>query len=153
MRLVRSAILAGLLATAGPTLAQEPGGSVDPTPAVLARLQPGLWNVRMLEGSTEPARDICLGDPRILVQLRHGGASCSLFVAADAPRMATISYTCPGTGSGRTSLRLGASGLLRIDSQGIADQAPFAFVAEARRTGACPAAPAAAKAGTPAPAR
>jgi hypothetical protein len=105
----------------------------------------------MLDGSTEPERDICVGDPRLLVQLRHGGAACSRFVVADEPKVATVSYTCPGNGSGRTSLRLSEAGLLRIDSQGIADKAPFAFVAEVRRSGECPGAPTAAKPAAPAP--
>jgi hypothetical protein len=139
MRLVRTSILAGALLMAGAAAGQAPTTPAEPMPAVLASLQPGLWHVRMLEGSADPGRDICVGDARLLVQLRHGPATCSRFVAADEPKVATVTYTCPGTGSGRTSLRLSESGLLRIDSQGIADKAPFAFVAEARRTGECPA--------------
>jgi len=137
MQLVRSAIVAGAVALAGTAFGQGGGATAEPTPALLTGLQPGLWHVRMLEGAADPPREICVGDPRLLVQLRHGAASCSRFVVTDEPKLATVSYTCPGTGSGRTSLRLSEAGLVHIDSQGIADKAPFAFVAEARRTGEC----------------
>jgi hypothetical protein len=152
-RMMLGSVFAEALAMAGAAAGQAPGSMTEPMPAVLSAVQPGLWHVRMLEGSSDPGRDICIGDPRLLVQLRHGAASCSRFVAADEPKMATLTYTCPGNGSGRTALRLSESGLLHIDSQGIADKAPFAFVAEARRTGSCPATAAPDRMAAPAPAR
>lgn len=114
-----------------------------PTPAALAAVRPGLWHLKMVD-SSEPERDICVADAHALMQIRHGNAACDSFVVADDPRAATISYTCPAAGGGRSTLRLVSPAELRIDSQGIADNAPFAFVAEAHRTGDCTATVAAA---------
>lgn len=102
--------------------------------SAFAAVQPGLWELRA-EG--EPVRNLCLADAEALTQLRHRAGSCSRLVIADGKGAATIHYTCPGAGWGRTSVRVETPRLLRIDSQGIADNAPFAFVAEARRLGDC----------------
>jgi len=59
-----------------------------------------------------------------------------LVIKDDSDR-ATVHYTCPGLGWGRTSLLVETPRLVRINSQGIAGRAPFAFDAEARRTGEC----------------
>ncbi len=40
-------------------------------------------------------------------------------------------------GSGRTTIRVETPRLVQIETQGIADQSPFAFSAEARRIGTC----------------
>lgn len=132
---VRGLAYATILLVPGAAIAQAPAEPA--VPAALSGLQPGNWRLRMLEGSAGAARDICIADPRLLLQIRHGAAACERFVVADEAKVATVSYTCGGTASGRTSLRLAEHGVVRIDSQGIADNAPFAFVAEAQRTGAC----------------
>jgi hypothetical protein len=107
------------------------------TPA-LDGVSPGLWSVQD-EESGGMIRRLCLGDPANLVQVRHAGASCSRMVIASAPHEATIQYSCPGNGWGRTSLRVDSATSVRIDTQGIADNAPFAYQAVARREGDCPA--------------
>jgi hypothetical protein len=50
---------------------------------------------------------------------------------------ATVHYSCPGSGWGRTTVRVETPRLARVETQGIAGKAPFAFTAEARRVGAC----------------
>jgi hypothetical protein len=105
-----------------------------PPLSALAMLQPGLWQLRA-EG--EPNRNVCVGDPHALIQLRHKGGTCTRLVIANEKSSATIHYSCPGAGWGRTTLRVETPRLATIDTQGIADNAPFAFVAEARRIGEC----------------
>ena len=58
----------------------------------------------------------------------------------DRPGVATVSYSCPGAGSGRTTIRVETTRLLDIQSQGIVNNAPFEVRYEARRTGPCAAA-------------
>lgn len=100
----------------------------------LAMLQPGLWQLRA-EG--EPTLNVCVADPYALIQLRHKAGGCTRLVIANEKASATVHYSCPGAGWGRTTLRAETPRLARIDTQGIAENAPFAFVAEARRIGPC----------------
>ena len=103
--------------------------------AMLDRLTPGLWEIRMREGG--PTERVCLDDGRRLIQLRHPNLSCRQFVVEDGPGSVTVHYTCPGQGSGRTHLRFETPRLVQIESAGVASRLPFDFVAEARRTGDC----------------
>lgn len=103
--------------------------------AMLDRLTPGLWEIRMREGG--PTERVCLDDGRHLIQLRHPNLSCRQFVVEDGPGSVTVHYTCPGQGSGRTHLRFETPRLVQIESAGVASRLPFDFVAEARRTGDC----------------
>ena len=83
------------------------------------------------------SRRMCLEGIEPLIQLAHAGPVCSRFVIADQPDRATVHYTCPGAGWGRTSVLVETPRLARINSQGISGRAPFALVAEARRVGDC----------------
>jgi hypothetical protein len=102
--------------------------------SAVSLLQPGLWQLR-IEG--EPDRTLCLADPHALMQLQHGTTACSRLVIANQKASATVHYSCPGAGWGRTTLRVDTPRVARIETQGIANNAPFAFTAEARRIGAC----------------
>ena len=152
-RAIAGVIFVALLAAAAPS----PAAPRRPALSALDSLQPGMWRLRMLGGSTEAPRELCISDMRMLMQLHHGNAACAMFVIANEARRSTLQYSCPGKGWGRTSVRLDTATVVQIDTQGIAANAPFAFVAEARRIGDCPATPAAtapkpATAPTPAPA-
>ena len=103
--------------------------------AMLDRLTPGQWEIRMREGGQ--TERICLDDGRRLIQLRHPNLSCRQFVVEDAPGSVTVHYTCAGQGSGRTHLRFETPKLVQIESAGVASRLPFDIVAEARRTGDC----------------
>ena len=103
--------------------------------AMLDRLTPGLWEIRMREGGQ--TERLCLDDGRRLIQLRHPNLACRQFVVEDEPGAVTVHYTCPGQGSGRTHLRFETPRLVQIESAGVASQLPFDIVAEARRTGDC----------------
>ncbi|HUQ14381.1 MAG TPA: DUF3617 family protein [Novosphingobium sp.] len=103
--------------------------------AVLDKLEPGLWELRMRgEGRSER---ICASDVRRLIQLRHPQATCRQFVVEDEATVATVHYTCTGQGAGRTRLRVESPRLVQLESSGVAGKLPFDIVAEARRIGTC----------------
>jgi hypothetical protein len=101
---------------------------------ISSSVTPGNWRIQYADG---PVKSICLKDILPLIQLAHPGIACSRLVIEDEAQKATIHYSCPGAGWGRTSLAVETSRLVQINSQGIAGNAPFAFEAEARRTGVC----------------
>lgn len=103
----------------------------------LSRLEPGLWQIRQLANRSAPAKSICVADPAMLTQVEHRNSPCSRLVIANEAESATVHYTCPAHGFGRTSVRVETSRLAKIDTQGIVDNAPFAYRAEARRVGTC----------------
>lgn len=105
-------------------------------PTALSAIQPGQWALRSSDGDA-PSRSLCLGDTRQLLQLRHRGAVCSRYLIADEPTQTVVHYTCPGAGHGRTTVRVETGRLIQIESQGIADNSPFAIAFEGRRVGAC----------------
>lgn len=120
-----------MLTAGGLLAAATPGG-----PLAFARIKPGGWQLRSLDASAPPRR-ICLTDPSELVQLRHPGAACSRFVLDNEASSTTVHYTCTGAGYGRTTIKVETSELIRIESQGLAHQAPFQVALEGRRTGDC----------------
>jgi len=97
-------------------------------------ITPGSWTITQDDGSV---RRMCLQDIEPLVQVAHPGPACGRLIIADKADRATVHYTCPGSGWGRTSLLVETPRLVRINSQGITGRMPFAFDAEARRTGEC----------------
>lgn len=121
-------LLIGGIATAAPTVA--------PLLAALRHIELGQWQFTE-RGSAATPRSICVPDPTALLQLGHPGAQCSRFVIADMPNVATIHYTCPGAGHGRTTVSIETPRLIHLQTQGIANGAPFEFDYEARRTGSC----------------
>lgn len=102
-----------------------------------AQLEPGLWQVRELNNSHAPSRSVCIGDPTHLIQLEHREQPCSRLIITNDPQAVTVHYTCPSNGFGRTSMRVQTPRIAKIDTQGIVDNAPFAYRAEARRMGPC----------------
>ena len=96
----------------------EKSGRDAPSAQALRALDTGQWEVRE-RGEDAHARRICVSD------LRHGAKAVS------------ITYDCAAAGNGRTDLRVETDRLVQIRSQGVADGAPFAFDAEARRLGPC----------------
>lgn len=107
-----------------------------PRLAVLATVQPGRWTLSSRDKSFA-ARALCVTDPRALLELRQLTGGCSRFVIANEPTTATIHYTCPGSGHGRTTLRLETPRLAQIETQGMSGSSPFEYQIEARRTGSC----------------
>ena len=126
---------AGMLGAAA-ALLMAAGPAQRAADALLARVPPGRWQLHEI-GSPAPPRSICVAEAQQLMQLRHGGGACARFVIAADARAATVHYTCPGAGNGRTTLTLEEPSLLRIETQGIAGGQPFDMNLEARRTGPC----------------
>ncbi|TCM16948.1 hypothetical protein EDF56_10660 [Novosphingobium sp. PhB165] len=102
--------------------------------AMLDQLERGTWEFR---GLRDGARKLCVRNGRDLIQLRHPGEDCHTVVVDDRANEVTVQYTCTGRGFGRTHVRRETNALVQIDSQGIANGQPFAFVTEARRVGDC----------------
>ncbi len=103
----------------------------------LKTLAPGQWELTSRDGDF-PKRAMCMSDPRALLQLAHAGAGgCSQFVVRNDADTSVVSYSCPGAGSGRTSIHVETPRLAQIQTQGFAAGAPFDLTIEARRTGDC----------------
>ncbi|MBB4641128.1 DUF3617 domain-containing protein [Rhizorhapis suberifaciens] len=113
-----------------PSLAQAP------VPLALQSLEKGAWEAAP-RASEEKVRNICLGDPRQLLQLHHQRKHCTFHVVEDRANSVIVHYSCPGAGQGRTMLRIETSRLVQIHTQGVASGAPFALAYEARRKGEC----------------
>lgn len=105
-------------------------------PTALAALEPGQWDLHSRDAG-EPSVRICIHDGLSLIQIKHQGQACRQFVVEDAADRASITYSCPRTGHGRTVVRVETPRLVQIDSQGVADGYPFALDMEGRRTGSC----------------
>jgi len=130
---VRTAIaLTGLMAAGS-----VPAAETDRPLLALSRLEPGLWQIRELNKDRARLRSICLGDATVLIQLEHRQITCSRLVITNAPKDLTVHYVCPYNGFGQTSLRVESPRLVTLDTQGIANNAPFAYRAELRRLGDC----------------
>jgi hypothetical protein len=130
-------VLAGMLALGAGSSAQ--GGAQGDSVELLQSLERGLWQLRALGSGSSgaAASQLCLGDPRLLVQIQHGATNCTHQVVEAGPNMVTISYSCRGAGQGLTTIRKESGRLVQIKSQGIRNNSPFSFSVEGRRSGAC----------------
>jgi hypothetical protein len=107
-----------------------------PTLEALATLQPGQWELKPRAGAGA-TKSLCLNDMRALLQIKHSASACSRFIIANDSRQTTVQYRCAKSGNGRTTVRVETPRLVQIQSQGIADNEPFAIELEGRRVGAC----------------
>lgn len=114
-------------------LAQAP---VAPPLAMLDRIEPGRWEFHSRTPG-DAIESVCVPSGRRLIQLRHPGVPCESYIVDDRPDQVTVQYTCRGRGYGRTHIRRENGRLIQIETQGIAQGAPFELVAEGRRAGAC----------------
>lgn len=102
----------------------------------LSGIQAGQWEIQSRD-NPDVNRNFCMTDAKVLLQLRHPNNVCTRFVISDTGKGATVHYSCPSGGNGRTTVRVETPRLVQIETQGVADQSPFAFSAEARRVGDC----------------
>lgn len=109
-----------------------------PALQALTTLQTGQWELTPREGGGK-MRTLCINDMRELLQLQHSGAACTRFVITNQAKLATVNYSCPKAGHGRTSVKVETPRLVQVESQGIQNNEPFSFALEGRRIGACPA--------------
>lgn len=108
-----------------------------PQLTAFSAIESGQWVLRSTTPGVPP-KTYCLGDARLLLQIQHPSAACSRFVIANDARTAIVHYTCPGAGHGRTTITVETPRLIHVDSQGIANNAPFNWSLTGRRAGACP---------------
>lgn len=101
---------------------------------LLRSVSPGEWQLHEI-GESAPNRMICVRSADQLVQLQHGAAECERLAGSQDGKRAVVSYRCPAHGHGRTVITEESDALLRIQTQGIADGAPFNVDYEARRIG------------------
>lgn len=128
-----------VMAAAGAAALAAGAAGATPPVTALSQLKAGLWKLELDEG---PARTLCVEDPFALVQLEERAApGCSRLVISAEGDAATVSYDCPTAGWGRTSIRVVTASFVRLDTQGVARNAPYAFAAVGRRVGDCRAAP------------
>jgi hypothetical protein len=111
------------------------GGAQHPT--ALAQTSPGLWEISGLPGAAPVRR--CLLNTAALAQVEHRGQSCTRVVVSDTPSTAVVHYTCTNGGFGHSELTVLTPRSIRVQTQGISNGAPFNYVVQARRVGACPA--------------
>jgi hypothetical protein len=128
-------VLAGMLSLGAGSAAQ--GGAQGDAADLLQSLERGLWQLRATGSGSVAASQLCLGDPRMLVQIQHGATNCTHQLVDAGPNSVTISYSCKGAGQGLTTIRKESGRLIQIKSQGIRNSSPFSFAAEGRRSGAC----------------
>lgn len=100
----------------------------------LGTVESGQWQLKEVGGNS---RTVCLSDPQALLQIRHSGAQCSRFVIENTASVSTVHYTCPGQGHGRTTISVETPRLLSLETQGVAQGAPFDVQLEGRRIGTC----------------
>jgi hypothetical protein len=131
-RLSQTLILAGTAAFAVLTLAAAQ------RPTALASVSGGLWEIST-SAAGHNATKVCVADPLSLAQYEHRSASCTRVVISDKPSETVIHYTCPGGGFGDTKMTVLTPRSLRVETQGISDNAPFNYVLQVRRVGDCPA--------------
>lgn len=106
----------------------------NPALTSLGTIERGQWQLKNAEGQV---RRLCLGNPAAMLQIMHGNTQCEHFVMENTPRSATIRYTCPGHGHGRTTISIDTPRVVNIETQGVANGAPFSERFEGRRTGIC----------------
>jgi hypothetical protein len=116
-------------------IATSAAPAAAPGLAAIGAIEAGQWQLR--ETGNGKTRSLCVSDAQVLLQIHHSGAQCSRFVIENSASVATIHYTCPGQGHGRTTISVETPRLIRVDTQGVAQGAPFAVEMEGRRTGAC----------------
>ena len=112
-----------------------PVRAAAPELAMLSTLERGGWDVKV-RGEDSRSR-LCLRQGTELIQIRHRQTACSRTVIEDGANAVVVSYSCPGNGYGRTTIRRESTRLVQIETQGIENGLPFHFAAEARHAGGC----------------
>lgn len=130
--LLAAAAAAAVTAAAGVLAAQ--------TPQSLAGVSGGMWELSGIPGTKAPTK-MCVAAPIELAFVEHARAACKPLVLGDSGDLLRISYRCSGAGFGQASIKTITPRSLRVDVQGIAANAPYAYVMQAKRTGDCKAAP------------
>ena len=103
-------------------------------PSLFMQTTGGLWEVSRNNGGR---RNVCVPDPVALAQYEHLRSNCARDLIRNGQTRAEIHYTCPGGAFGQSNVELITPRSLRIETQGISNNAPFHYVLQARRLGDC----------------
>lgn len=132
-RVLRTAGVGALFLLSG----AAPGQGAKPPLTALGVIAHGEFALRESGDAGAQPRKLCLSDPSVLLQLRHGNAQCSQFVVENSADTTTVHYTCAGHGYGRTTVSVETPRLFHVQSQGVFDGMPFVLDMEGRRVGDC----------------
>jgi hypothetical protein len=100
---------------------------------------PGTWIVGKAINSRGDR--VCLPDSALLMQWEHRTKACRRTVVTSGMERAEVQYSCAGGGFGTSRVQVLTPRSIKINTQGIADGLPFAYVIHARRIGDCAGAP------------
>ncbi|MGH6658420.1 MAG: hypothetical protein ACREBM_02090 [Sphingomicrobium sp.] len=125
-----------LILAAAAAVTAAAGGWAAQTPKSLAGVAGGMWELSGIPGTRVPTK-VCVAAPIELAFVEHAGAGCKHLVLGDSGDLLRISYRCSGAGFGQASIKTITPRSLRVDVQGIAANAPYAYVMQAHRTGDC----------------
>ena len=101
-----------------------------------AMVGPGEWEITKSASATHGDR-ICLRDPALLMQWEHRSKKCTRAIVTSSLDRAELNYTCAGGGFGTSRVEMLTPRSVKINTQGISDGLPFAYVLHARRVGDC----------------
>jgi hypothetical protein len=104
-------------------------------PSVLSQVTPGLWEFTGPRNA--PARRLCIREAPMLARVEHQRRTCSHSIVRNDATSAIVDYNCPGAGFGNSKITMVTPRSMRVETQGIADGAPFSYVVQARRVGSC----------------
>jgi len=104
--------------------------------SALTHVMGGMWEISGAPGISAPVRQ-CVTDVLALAQFEHRAQHCTRSVLKDGPSSTRIDYKCGTAGFGQSDVEVLTPRSLRIRTQGISDQLPFAYVLQARRVGEC----------------
>lgn len=100
----------------------------------IGTIERGQWQLKQPDGSV---RKLCLTAPSALFQLRHAGLQCKQTVLSAQGQATSVRYECAGHGYGQTTVTVETPRLVRVETAGIIDGAPFEDEYEARKLGPC----------------
>jgi hypothetical protein len=103
-------------------------------PSLFMQTTGGLWEVSRNNGGR---RNVCVPDPVALAQYEHLRLNCARDLVRNGQSRAEIHYTCQSGSFGQSNVELITPRSLRIETQGISNNAPFHYVLQARRLGDC----------------
>ncbi len=131
MKVFNRSIVRGVLAGATGALLLGAQGPIGIAPAL-----PGLWEVARSATGADAAR-ICVREAVALSQWEHREARCTRAIIADGRDRTLVEYVCVNGGFGRSEMTLVTPRTLKIATQGISRDGPFAYTLHARRVGNC----------------
>ena len=96
----------------------------------------GEWEISKSANGSGGER-LCMTDAALMLQWEHRTKQCTRVVISASADRAEVHYTCVGGGFGTSRIQVLTPRSVKIDTQGISDGYPFAYVLHARRSGPC----------------